>query len=232
MGCVVAMGAEVLGPAAVKCSTGPERPHLILGELTGRESERLPGIASLFEPAGPVEPTNDIWAELWGKMTQNVMSNGLAGICGFTAGTLWTDPRCTDIVIALAHECACVADALGQTIHPIFGTIPRDLLVAADRPGSAAWIEATELLCEQGRRRTGKRDNASSLLQDLWKGRRTEVDYFNGVLGDLGTEVGVPTPVNALIAETVHRLERQELQTGPELLEQVHKLVLGTFDAA
>jgi 2-dehydropantoate 2-reductase len=232
IGCVVAMGAEVLGPAAVKCSTGTERPHLVIGELSGDDSARVAHLTSLLEPAGPVEATTDIWAELWSKMTQNVMSNGLAGICGFTAGRLWTEPRCTDIVVALAHECALVAQAQGASIHPILGTMSGQLLVSAQRPGTPAWAEATELLCAEGRKRTGKRDNASSLLQDLWKGRRTEVDYFNGVLADLGARLGVQTPVSTLITQTVHRLERQELQTGSELLDEVHTLVLDAIAAA
>ena len=232
VGCVVAMGAEVLGPAAVKCSTGTERPHLFIGELTGAESPRVTDLAALLEPAGPVKATTGIWAELWSKMTQNVMFNGLAGICGFTAGTLWTDPRCTDIALALAHECALVAHAQGSAVHPILGRISSQLLIAAERPETEAWTEATELLCAEGRKRTGKRDNASSLLQDLWKGRRTEVDYFNGVLADLGARLGVRAPVSTLITRTVHQLERRNLETGPELLDEVHKLVLETIGAA
>jgi len=198
--------------------------------LSGRESPRVTWLTELLKPAGPVQATTEIWAELWSKMTQNVMSNGLAGVCGFTAGRLWTDPRCTDIVIALAHECALVARAQGSSIHPILGTLSSRLLEAAERPGTPAWDEATALLSAEGRKRTGKRDNASSLLQDLWKGRRTEVDYFNGVLADLGARFGVPTPVSVLIAETVHRLERQQLRTGPELLDEVHTLVLQQID--
>ncbi|HEX4831097.1 MAG TPA: 2-dehydropantoate 2-reductase [Trebonia sp.] len=226
IGCVVAMGAEALGPAAVKCSTGGERPHLVIGELSGAESARVTALAELLAPAGPVAATTDIWGELWSKMTQNVMSNGLAGICGFTAGRLWTDPRCTDIVVAAAHECALVARAQGAAIHPILGAISHELLLAAEHPGSAAWAEATGLLRAEGRRRTGKRDNASSLLQDLWKGRRTEVDYFNGVLDGLGASLEVDTPVSRLITRVVHRLERQEVAGGTELLDEVHQQVL------
>jgi 2-dehydropantoate 2-reductase len=232
VGCVVAMGAEVLGPGTVKCSTGTERPHLFIGELSGAKSARIKHLAKLLEPTGPVEATTGIWAELWSKMTQNVMSNGLAGICGFTAGRLWTDPRCTDIVVSLAHECALVSRAQGSSMRPIFGTISSQLLEAAERPGTPAWAEATDLLCAEGRKRTGKRDNASSLLQDLRKGRRTEIDYFNGVLADLGASLGIPTPVSALVTQTVHRLERQELRAGKQLLNEVHRSVLEVIGAA
>ena len=233
VGCVVAMGAEVLGPAAVKCSTGTERPHLFIGELTGAESPRVTDLAGLLEPAGPVEATTGIWAELWSKMTQNVMFNGLAGICGFTAGTLWTDPRCTDIALALAHECALVAHAQGSSVHPILGRISSQLLIAAERPETEAWTEATRLLCAEGRKRTGKRDNTRLVAAPgPVEERRTEVDYFNGVLADLGARLGVRAPVSTLITRTVHQLERRNLETGPELLDEVHKLVLETIGAA
>jgi ketopantoate reductase len=66
----------------------------------------------------------------------------------------------------------------------------------------------------------------------LFRSRRTEIDYFNGVLSDLGARLGVPTPVSTLITTIVHRIERRELQTGPDLLDEVHKLVLETIGAA
>ena len=39
--------------------------------------------------------------------------------------------------------------------------------------------------------------NRSSMLQDLARGARTEVDALNGAVADEGRRLGVPTPVNA-----------------------------------
>ena len=45
--------------------------------------------------------------------------------------------------------------------------------------------------------------NVSSMLQDVRSGRRTEVEYINGYIDDLGAEYGVPTPVNATLRNLV-----------------------------
>jgi 2-dehydropantoate 2-reductase len=48
----------------------------------------------------------------------------------------------------------------------------------------------------------------SSTLQDLDRGRKTEIDYLNGEIVRLATEVGMKAPANAFVVDTVHSLER------------------------
>ena len=62
-----------------------------------------------------------------------------------------------------------------------------------------------------------------SMLQDVIKGRRTEIDYLNGYVVGKGREVGIPTPTNEVITRLVKRLERGELTPdlfNLQLLEQ------------
>jgi 2-dehydropantoate 2-reductase len=47
----------------------------------------------------------------------------------------------------------------------------------------------------------------SSTLQDLLKGRRTEVDYFNGYVAAEATRCGVPAPTHAALAATLRHME-------------------------
>jgi ketopantoate reductase len=58
-----------------------------------------------------------------------------------------------------------------------------------------------------------------SLLQDMMKGRRTEVDHLNGYVVRKGREVGVPTPMNEAIVEVTERIETGELKQGPANLK-------------
>ncbi|KAF9535681.1 ketopantoate reductase PanE/ApbA C terminal-domain-containing protein [Crepidotus variabilis] len=48
------------------------------------------------------------------------------------------------------------------------------------------------------------RRNISSTLQDVRKGRHTEIMYINGYLRELGIEYDVPTPVNTTLADLIH----------------------------
>jgi 2-dehydropantoate 2-reductase len=47
----------------------------------------------------------------------------------------------------------------------------------------------------------------SSLQRDIAAGRRSELDAWNGAVVRLGTEVGVPTPINQFLFDSLSPLE-------------------------
>ena len=55
----------------------------------------------------------------------------------------------------------------------------------------------------------------ASMLQDLEKGKITEVDAINGVVCDYGKKHGVPTPYNDMVRRLVHEIEENKLK--PEM---------------
>ena len=116
------------------------------------------------------------------------------------------------VTVKVAAEALTVAAALGVQVEQVGGISAATSLEAARGLGvenlRAAWVEH------------GKNVGAGrpSLLQDVLKGRRTEVDYLNGYVAQKGREVGVPTPVNQAIVGVMRRLEAGELTQGPENL--------------
>jgi len=57
--------------------------------------------------------------------------------------------------------------------------------------------------------------------QDFEKGRRTEIDFINGYVAQVGEEIGVPVPMNAAVTELVHRIEQGQLQPAPARLDEL-----------
>jgi ketopantoate reductase len=55
-------------------------------------------------------------------------------------------------------------------------------------------------------------DIKPSMLQDLERGRKTEIDFINGYVVALGHASGMPVPMNAAITDLVHQIERGVLQ--------------------
>ena len=56
----------------------------------------------------------------------------------------------------------------------------------------------------------------SSMLQDLERGRPTEIEAINGCIWRYGREAGIPTPVNATMTRLVRWRERiVEKSTSP-----------------
>jgi 2-dehydropantoate 2-reductase len=58
--------------------------------------------------------------------------------------------------------------------------------------------------------------NIASMLQDLRRGRRTEIDYMNGAVAALGVERGVPCPVNRALTAIIKAIEAQSRSLFPE----------------
>jgi 2-dehydropantoate 2-reductase len=45
------------------------------------------------------------------------------------------------------------------------------------------------------------------MLQDIVRGKRTEIDYINGKVVELGREYGIPTPYNNAVVKIVRAKE-------------------------
>jgi len=58
-----------------------------------------------------------------------------------------------------------------------------------------------------------------SLLQDVMRGRRTEVQYLNGYVSEQGRQVGIPTPFNDKVVELIMRVPPGTLKPDPKNLD-------------
>jgi 2-dehydropantoate 2-reductase len=47
------------------------------------------------------------------------------------------------------------------------------------------------------------------------RGRRSEIDFTNGLVAAKGGEIGVPAPTHVAVTELVRRIDRGELQPDP-----------------
>ena len=57
-----------------------------------------------------------------------------------------------------------------------------------------------------------------SMAQDIGKGRRTEIEFMNGLIVDKGKQIGIPTPSHEKLVDLVRRLERGEIKPSPSHL--------------
>jgi 2-dehydropantoate 2-reductase len=67
---------------------------------------------------------------------------------------------------------------------------------------------AAMVLAAKARRMETRWPLLGSTLQSLQRGRPTEIDYLNGEVVRLGAELGVATPLNAVMVEMVHQVGR------------------------
>ena len=67
-------------------------------------------------------------------------------------------------------------------------------------------------------------DRRSAGLQvgrDVARGRRSEIDFTNGLVAAKGAEVGVPAPTHAALTALIRRIDAGELKPDPQNIESL-----------
>ena len=147
------------------------------------------------------------------------MANAVAGLSGYGSAELRGTPVPRRISIQLAAEVVRVGRAAGYEVEPLMGLDAQRIVDAAEGRGLAA-VEAE--MIEVGRKSQGGRP---SLLQDVLRGRRTEVDELNGFVAAEGRRLGVPTPFNDAVVREVHRHGVGKLVPDPKNLEPLARML-------
>lgn len=199
------IGASLRGPGRVR-HTGPA-PTLLgspfaatftapgaMPDDSGEaiSSEQLANLCALFRAAGiPCTPSQDILAEIWTKMLLNASLNPLAALTRLNNLGVTAAPESQAIMAALLDEIVLVARAKG-------------IALKVDDPLSHV-------------RRMGELSgaNQASMLQDVLAGRPTEIMSMNGAVAREGAALGLPTPLNAAVANLIRLLEKSYLPAVP-----------------
>lgn len=146
-------------------------------------------VAAVFEGTGfPVEIPADYRSQLWNKLVMNASANALSAVTGFTAGELVRDNACREIMDRTAREVAGVAKGHGISIDS-----PEDPV--------APLFRALE----------GIGANKPTMLQDVERGRQTEIDALNGAVVRAGESVGVDASFNRMLSLQVRSIEARRL---------------------
>lgn len=149
--------------------------------------DKAPEIASALTEAGiQTEVTDDIRREIWKKVIVNAGINPLTAITLQKNGFILENPNLTATLETICEEAVTVAKAHGMDI-----SVDEAIREAKD----VARLTA---------------DNKSSMLQDVERGRRTEIESICGAIAKLGMEKGIPTPVNLSLMAVVKGLESAE----------------------
>ncbi len=220
LGCVITIGAGMYEPGhAIRTDAG--KIGFKIGEHDGRDSERARRLAEVMNAVAPTKVTANLWGERWSKLSVNCMANPLAGLSGLGSAEVRSQPVPSRIAIHLASEVIQVGRARGYEVEPIFGIEAQRFVDAAAGRGYdqvAADMAASAKFLSGGR---------PSLLQDVMKGRRTEIDFLNGYVCDQGRQAGVKTPINDAVVHEIRRRPVGTLTPDPRNLEPILKILPG-----
>jgi 2-dehydropantoate 2-reductase len=185
------VGAQRTLAAVAYMSAGIVEPGVIyvhgnsrigLAPFRPGQEEDVARLAALFDAAHvPVRTHDDHRRMLWEKMVWNAPFNAICALTRRASGV--AADRMEPLVRAAMQEVLAVAEADGVTLSPRMV----DAMVQVTRTD----FPLTE----------------PSMLQDIRRGRRTEVDILQGEVVARGDAHGVPVPIMRTLATLVRGLQ-------------------------
>jgi 2-dehydropantoate 2-reductase len=209
-------GLSNLGATMVEPGVYQQRNagYLLIGELAGGPSARVERIAQALKGAIDVRTTANLRGAIWAKLLLNCSVTTIGAIAGQTMRQYMILPDGRE-VFRRAYD-----EALAVTLGT--GTQPERMIVDPVPPGRKkhsttgkdydGWID--QILGVYG-------DLKPSMLQDFERGRRTEIDFINGYVAQLGADNALPVSMNAAITQMVHSIESGAVHPNPARLVEL-----------
>ena len=181
IGGVTSEGATLIDIGSIRHAG---RGETIIGTIDGKTPVEMRSIRELFNKVGfQTKMSRDIKSLVWSKLIVNVGINALTAITRLPNGKLPEFEGTKRILRDAVTEAVRVAKR-------------KRIKLYFDDP-----LAKVEAVCE------GTAANLSSMLQDILRKKRTEIDYINGVIVRLGQELGIPVPTNKLLVDLVKTIE-------------------------
>lgn len=164
--------ASVIGaPGVIRHASRFAR--LVFGEADGAASARLKTFRDICAKAGiEVDLSNRVEAEQWEKFVFLIGLSGATTLMRRPVGEIRADPDCRQFMLALMRETVAVGRAKGVKLEADF---------AADRLAFADTVPS---------------GMKASMLEDLERGNKLELEWLSGAIVGLGKEHNVATPAN------------------------------------
>lgn len=178
---VINQGAVLTGPGEIVHAGGE---LTLFGPYSEMPTQACDQLVRIFVDCGvAARRVDNIADELWTKAIINSAVNPLSALTRKRSGELLDAGPLERTIDAILAESISIAIACGAKV-------------------------AGESLASDIRRiLQATRTNKTSMLQDIERGRRTEIESMNGALARRARQKGIPAPVNQLMADLVRALE-------------------------
>ncbi|MFC1712202.1 ketopantoate reductase family protein [Candidatus Poribacteria bacterium] len=179
---ITAHGATMLGTGHIRHAGVGETT---IGELESGQSDRTKRIADVLSSAGFQTVISDnIHNSIWAKLIINAAINPLTAITKLKNGALLEYNEVRKLLGMTAEEAARIA-------------LARQIALPYDSTTSAV-----EAVCK------ATSANVSSMLQDVLRHKRTEIDAINGAIVNEAKKAGIEAPINETLTYLVKGIER------------------------
>lgn len=178
---VTNQGATLLGCGHIRHAGKGET---VAGRIDGKIPVEMRAIREVFNKSGlQLRLSRDINGLLWSKLIINTGINALTAITRLPNGRL----------VEYEGTRRILKDAVTEAVR--IAKRKRVKLIYDDP------LAKVESVCE------ATAGNRSSMLQDVLRNKRTEIDFINGVILRHAQEFGIAVPVNSLLVDLIKTIE-------------------------
>ncbi|WJI90977.1 ketopantoate reductase family protein [Weissella viridescens] len=171
-----------------------------IGELDGSDTPRIEALKKVMDNVGGTFVSNNLLGTKWSKLLINSAFSGLSAATNSTFGAV------ADNQVGVLAALNIINEGLeaGKADNVTFDKMGSIDLNDFKKPADGFTDDQIALV---RRMMAASKDLKASMLQDLEKGRKTEVHDINGVIVKAGEEHDIKTPFNDFVVSTVSKAE-------------------------
>jgi len=163
---------------------------ITIGEVAGGLSPRVETVCRPLADAGIAAiPSADVMSAAWSKLVLWAGSAAVTGIIRDLTHRVLRDPDGARYVARTMREAGAIAKAEGAILAPIPPYPVQDIVQAPDIAAATALVQQVGEFFH-----ANAPQHTPSILQDLERGKRLEVDETLGDLVARGARLGIPVP--------------------------------------
>ncbi|HHZ01489.1 MAG TPA: ketopantoate reductase family protein [Tissierellia bacterium] len=215
VGGTVLWGATFISPGVSEVTQDVTSGDILfdIGEIRGGITERIKKVAQVLEYMGPVTIVENLMGARWSKLLLNSCMSGMSAAMGSIFGDILDNPKASACLSYIASDIINVCEKAKVDLEGVMGMEMVDF-------GKVDTKEDFEKSQNCFRKFYADKLTAkASMLQDLEKGKKTEVEMINGFVVDQGKKYGVPTPYNDIVVKIIKGIENKELPLSMDNLK-------------
>lgn len=201
VGGVVGWGATYRGPGVSELTSDVSALRYEIGELDGGKTERIEALSKILNLAGTCVVMDNLMGTRWAKVMQNATMSGMSAALGCTYAEILDNEKAVSCAAHVGNEIVQIVRKRKIVLEEL---VPGWSYYGLAFEDAAGLQKANVWLREYFK---PHRPLKASMLQDMEKGIKCEIDHIVGICSEWGKKVGVPTPTCDTIISIVKAFE-------------------------
>lgn len=218
VGVVVEWGATRKEPGVSELTSSEDSLSFEIGKINGEVDENVKKVKDILELMCPVIISDNFIGVRWSKILINSSFSGMSAVLGSTFGEAAENEKSRRVLQGLIKEAIDVAKNANIKIPKVQGMDIVSLLDFNNEEEKKKSFEIIPMIIKN------HANLEASMLQDIRRGRKTEVDYINGAVKDFGEKYNVKTPYNNKVIEIIKEIEKGNKKAEFDNIEEFNNI--------